>query len=166
MLNKLKGSLDCHYAKNFRTTSRTNNLNQVNLTLILSQPIWKPGFFCNRLYTIHHRINHLKKPDDFVRRGCHTLKIASPHSFLSIANSKYDAMQLSHSPSTRTPEQWATNHRIIFCTGSASLSSASQRSITAPTTGALPQISRPLGRKLASSATVRSTWTILHDPDR
>jgi hypothetical protein len=68
MLNKLKGSLDCH-TETFqgRRHGPTANLNQVNLTLIPFTidhfEAWV--FFCQPPPTIHHRKKLLDKPADF-----------------------------------------------------------------------------------------------------
>jgi hypothetical protein len=139
----------------------TANLNQVNLTLIpfTIDPFGSLGFFANRLlYDPPPDKPPWKKSDDFTSDAAYqafSKSITSPHSFLSIANSKYDAITpFGHTHSTRTPEQWAT--QIIglnFVTGSAHfLLRAVAATVPAPTTiaRAAPKFSRPpLGRKLA-----------------
>ena len=126
-----------------RCHGTTANLNQVHLTLIpfSIDPYGSLGYFANRLlYDTPADKPLWNKPADFTSEAAfqaYTTALASPHSFLRIANSKYDAITpFGHTHSTRTPEQWATQVLgLNFFTSSALfLLRATATTIPAPTT--------------------------------
>jgi hypothetical protein len=139
----------------------TANLNQQNLTLIpfSIDPYGSLGYFANRLLydpppdkpPWHHS-------SDFTSEAAFqafSKAMTSPHSFLAVANSKYDAITpFGHTHNTRTPEQWATQILgLNFVTGSALfLLRATAATVPSPTTiaRAAPKFPRPpLGVNLA-----------------
>ncbi len=91
------------------------NLNQAQITLIpfSIDPYGGLGYFADRLlYEPPQNKPPWRQPIDFTSEAAfqaHTKAMASPHSFLTKTNSKYDAITpFGHTHSTRTPEQWAT----------------------------------------------------------
>jgi hypothetical protein len=98
------------------------------------------------------------KPRDFTRPGPYEAFVSassSPHSFLAIANSEYDAITpFGHTHITRTPEQWANQILgLNFVTASSIfLLRALAATLPSPTTLAksAPKFPRPpLGATLA-----------------
>jgi hypothetical protein len=137
-------------------------MNEANITLLLFSidPCGSLGFSANRL------LFDPKPPDKppWQKQSGFTSEaafkafskaMASPHSFLEIATSKYDATTpFGHTHSTRTPEQWATQILgLNFGTSSARFLLRAVASMTpAPSTiaCATPKFpSPPLGAKIA-----------------
>jgi hypothetical protein len=141
----------------------TENLNEVGFTLIpfTIDPYGSLGYFTNRL------LYDPPPPDkppwtqliDFTSKPAYQAYLkaltCSPHAFLQVANSKYDAITpFGHTHSTRTPEQWATQILgLNFVSASALfLLRATAATVPAPTTvaRATPKSRRPpLGVNLA-----------------
>ena len=122
-------------------------------------PYGSLGYFANRLlYDAPPNKPLWNKPSDFTSPAAfqaYTTALTSPHSFLRISNSKYDAITpFGHTHSTRTPEQWATQVLDLNLVTSSGLFllRATAATIPAPTTTAraAPKFPRPpLGVNLA-----------------
>jgi hypothetical protein len=146
----------------------TANINTSNITLLpfSIDPFGSLGFFANRLLYDPPPPDKppWNKPNDFTSEAAYQAyakAMTSPRSFLSVANSKYDAITpFGHTHSTRTPEQWATQILgLNFVTASALfLLRATAATIPAPSTTARisPKFpSPPLGANLAFFRTRR-----------
>ena len=87
--------------------------------------LWRLGILAERLlYEPPQNKPPWRQQIDFTSEAAfqaYTKAMASPHSFLTITNSKYDAITpFGHTHSTRTPEQWATQILgLNFVTSSA-----------------------------------------------
>jgi hypothetical protein len=139
----------------------TANLNDSKLTLIpfTIDPFGGLGYFAERLlYAQPKNKPQWRHATDFTSTAAfeaYSTAMTSPHSFLTIANSKYDAITpFGHTHSTRTPEQWATQILgLNFVTSSAQLLlRATAATIPSPTkvARATPKYTRPpLGVNLA-----------------